>query len=56
MKCPKCGGYTKVYDKRWWEIIGQNIRSRKCTVCGFRFRTSEIYERPIGRRKNERLL
>lgn len=59
MKCPKCGGYTKVYDKRWWptlSICGQNLRSRKCDKCGFKFQTAETYTRPIGGEKNERLL
>lgn len=51
MKCPKCSGYTKVYDKRWYPIpfmnAGYNMRRRKCEKCGFKFVTNELYTRLI---------
>ena len=43
MKCPKCRGETRVYDKRWFPIMntksGYDMRRRECKRCGYRFLT-----------------
>lgn len=36
MKCPECGGDTKVTDTRYGDT-----RTRRCFVCGCRFQTFE---------------
>ena len=56
MKCPKCGGRTRAYDTRWWNILdisGVNIRRRECVDCKCRFVTCERFIRITnGRRKD----
>lgn len=44
MKCPRCGEDTKVLKT---EKAGYNtiVRTRKCTVCDFVFRTTEAPSR-----------
>ena len=39
MKCPKCGGKTKVIDNS--RINGDLYRRRRCTVCDHDFYTAE---------------
>lgn len=60
MKCPKCGGRTIVYDKRWWnitDICGVDVRRRKCVDCGCRYVTEERFIKySEGRTRGERLL
>jgi transcriptional regulator NrdR family protein len=44
MKCPKCGGRTRAYDTRWWDIsdlCGVTVRRRECVKCGCRYITEE---------------
>lgn len=36
MKCPKCGGKTKVLNSR------SPKRKRKCSVCGYGWITTEV--------------
>lgn len=51
MKCPKCRGETRVYDKRWFPILktkcGYDMRRRECKKCGYRFITEENYIREV---------
>lgn len=55
MKCPKCRGETRVYDKRWFPIMntkcGYDMRRRECKRCGYRFLTEETFLRKIERVK-----
>lgn len=41
IKCPKCGGKTKVNVVRPDKDELENIRQRKCLECGFLFCTKE---------------
>jgi transcriptional regulator NrdR family protein len=55
MKCPKCGGRTRAYDTRWWNILdisGVNIRRRECIDCKCRFVTCERFIRVTEGRKH----
>jgi len=46
MRCPFCGfGDTKVIDSR--PADGKKRRRRECSVCGKRFTTYEIVEKPL---------
>ena len=45
MKCPFCGEKTNVIDSRPSE--GKKRRRRECTLCGKRFTTYEVVEKPI---------
>ena len=40
MKCPKCGGQTKVTESRLWG--NTTLRRRKCLGCGRIFITEEL--------------
>ena len=40
MTCPKCGGKTRVYYSR--ASVDTVTRYRKCKVCGYCFKTTEI--------------
>ena len=40
MRCPVCGGYTKVVDSRFCN--GDIKRRRECLECARRFTTMEI--------------
>jgi len=39
--CPKCGGDTRVTDKRHQKRTNRNWRRRECRRCGYRFTTYE---------------
>lgn len=41
MKCPKCGGKTRVADVRH-PVSAETLRSRVCAVCGHLFHTVEF--------------
>ena len=41
IKCPKCGGNTRVSVVRPYKDELENIRQRKCLKCGFLFCTRE---------------
>ena len=55
MKCPKCGADTTVLETRWMPVMfqkaGYNRRQRECIDCGLRFKTEEIYIRPLTERR-----
>ena len=55
MRCPKCGGDTKVLETRWMPVMfqkaGYNRRRRECKECGLRIKTEEIYIRPLNERR-----
>ena len=58
MKCPKCGGNSIIYDKRWmpimYQITGYNMRRRQCKNCKLRFTTEEIYIKPVADMHNRK--
>jgi len=48
MRCPRCGGESRVYETR--EAGALRFRLRACQGCGYRFRTCEEYLRPVTAR------
>lgn len=47
MRCPECGGETKVVESRMW--AGIRWRRRQCDVCNLRFYTTEEVHRIINK-------
>lgn len=42
MQCPKCNGKVIVIDSSNNTDDNETYRRRKCTVCGYKFYTSEM--------------
>lgn len=53
MKCPICGGPTKVVDSR--PLRGTTWRRRECLSFGHRFNTLEVEQAELAELKNAKI-